>query len=92
MRSNCWIAAKLLYWRLLASGREAYFSQRRTRLGKRIRFKHYLVMWRLPSGYVHTVSFKPLQRIRRLLPPPLFRGRITWGDWEDTVQLAPRER
>lgn len=87
MRSNCWIAAKLLCRRLERQGREHYLAKRYTRLGKRIRFRHYLVMWRLPSGYVHTVSFKPLQRIRRWLPPFLFWGCMEWGDWPDTVQM-----
>ncbi len=84
MRSNCIIAARLLVRRLQRRGKEVYTAKRFTRLGKRIRFKHYLVMWRLPSGYLHTVSFKPLQKARRWFPPLLFPGALEWGDWPDT--------
>ena len=80
--SNCWLFAWAFYWRLKAKGREPYFSSRASRNAP---CPHYLIMWRMASGYVHTVSFKPVEPIKRRFPPLLFRGRVEWGDWADTV-------
>ncbi len=85
--SNCWIVAKLFYWRLRRKGVEAYWVRRRSRAAK---CPHWLVSWRLPSGYLHTVSFKPLILKKRLLPPLFFKGEVEWGDWPETLQLPPR--
>ena len=82
MRSNCLIVAWLFYRRLKRRGIEAYWSRRPSRKAP---VPHWLVMWRLPSGRLHTVSFKPAEPIKRRLPPILFRGRVRWGDWPDTV-------
>jgi len=81
MRSNCFIAAWLLYRRVKRRGKEPYWVERWSRKAP---CWHFLVCWRLPSGYVHTVSFKPLNPIRRWLPPLLFPGQLEWGDWSDT--------
>jgi len=88
MRSNCWIVAKLFYWRLRRRGLEPYWVRRASRAAP---CPHWLVSWRMPSGYMHTVSFKPIERVKRFLPPILFRGRVRWGDWKDTVAM-PEDR
>lgn len=36
------------------------------------------VMWQAPGGEIE--QFVPLNPVRRLIPPPLFRGRVARGD------------
>ena len=84
MRSNCWIVAKLFYRRLKRKGLEPYWAKRWSRKAP---CWHYLVSWRLPSGYMHTISFKPIQKLKRRFPPLLFVGKVEWGDWADTVSV-----
>ncbi|HON29440.1 MAG TPA: hypothetical protein PLN11_00155 [Ottowia sp.] len=35
------------------------------------------------SGRVRMVSYVPVEPVRRILPPVIFRGRVRWGDGHD---------
>lgn len=77
MRSNCLIFACLLRWRRRERAYRSYFSWRKSDWGW---FPHIVYTERRRSGFVHMVSFKPLSPSKRLMPPPLFRGKVVWGD------------
>lgn len=70
MRSNCLIFALLLAWR--RRGRRGYLAMRRSDHG---RFPHFLWFERH-----HIISYKPHHPIDRKCPPALFKGRVCWGD------------
>lgn len=79
--SNCLFVLILLWWRgrkRRARRRQqgiferAYATCRRSDAGP---FPHFL--WR---EHGHFISYKPLRPSKCLVPPPLFRGRIHWGD------------
>jgi hypothetical protein len=72
-RSNCLLFAVALYLRRARRGDAGYIVMRRSRFG---RFPHFL--------YLHhqrrLISFCPTNPKHKLLPPPLFRGSVKWGD------------
>lgn len=43
-------------------------------------FPHCLYGRNTRSGMVRVVSYKPRSPKKRILPPPLFAGKVTWGD------------
>ena len=73
-RSNCVFFALALYWRRRMRG---YLTFRRSRWGP---FPHVLYGELRKSGLVHVVSYVPTDPRHKKLPPPLFRGRVKWGD------------
>lgn len=75
--SNCLLFALALWLRRIRTGRQAYIAIRRSRFG---RFPHFLVLCQRRNGTYRLVSFVPVAPRMRLLPPPLFRGRVRWGD------------
>ena len=76
MWSNCLIFAIRLWWRRQMKGRRVYISLRKSHWG---RFPHFVVFERRPYGW-KLVSYVPLDPRRKVSPPPLFRGRVKWGD------------
>jgi hypothetical protein len=72
-RSNCFIWAVCLWIRRLRKGDDGYVAFRKSKYGP---FFHAL--------YVHRkrrwISYVPVNPRKRLLPPPLFEGRVKWGD------------
>lgn len=84
-RSNCILFARKAMRRLLAwaaaPGREhwrIYYEKRPSDWGP---FNHRLVGFENHrTGSKHKLSLKPVDPRKRLLPPPLFVGRVTWGD------------
>lgn len=74
MRSNC-----LLFALALCARRRNWrgLTWRMSHWGP---FPHFLYKQALPSGRVRKVSFVPIAPRKRLLPPPLFAGRVKWGD------------
>lgn len=71
MRSNCLLFALLLWLRV-----GGYLVVRRSRWGP---FPHFL-HGRLRRGRLRLVGYVPRSPRRHILPPPLFRGRVHWGD------------
>jgi hypothetical protein len=89
MRSNCIFFAYALRWRPWCKLRR---DKKRNPGLKRPRgyvlwcksdwgiFLHCLYGQNTRSGMVRLVSYKPIAPRKRLLPPPLFSGRVKWGD------------
>lgn len=80
--SNCIIWAFLLHRRLSRKGRRIYKMKRKSDWGN---FSHHLVGIGRPGrngqdDRVRVVSYKPTSPRKRLVPPPLFAGRVKWGD------------
>lgn len=76
--SNCFIFTLSLYLRRRRNGRAGYIAIRRSRWGP---FPHVLYVRAKPNGSPYGfVSYVPTQPRCRLLPPPLFRGAVRWGD------------
>lgn len=79
--SNCLFVLILLWWRgrkRRARRRKKGFRERAYgtwRLSDAGPFPHFL--WHEKKHYI---SYKPLHPTKRLIPPPLFKGRIVWGD------------
>lgn len=75
--TNCIAFAVRLWWRRRHKAIRCYVAWRRSDWG---RFPHAVYCERLPSGRVRMVSYKPIDPRRKALPPPLFAGRVEWGD------------
>ena len=70
--SNCLFFALALMWRRRHSANRCYIILRKSDWGY---FPHAAFAER-----GHVVAFVPVQGSRRWLPPPLFKGRVRWGD------------
>jgi len=98
MRSNCLFFALTLYWRRWVASRrvridgERYFTLwrggprrlllRTSRLGSKL---PHVLFAEQRKGKLHVIHFVPDRAKVKSLPPPLFRGHIKRGDWQDTV-------
>lgn len=71
MRSNCLFFALALFWRRRWRG---YIAIRKSHWGN---FPHFLY----EEGR-HKVGYVPIDPRVKTCPPPLFRGRVRWGDEE----------
>lgn len=71
--SNCLFFAVALWWR---RGGIGYLVMRRSRWG---RFPHVLYA-ELRGDRLRIVSYVPLDPKHKTCPPPLFIGRVKWGD------------
>ena len=88
-RSNCILFACALSWRRWRKLRRdrkrnpglkrprAYFVIRWSDWGW---FPHVLYGRELQGGRMRVVSYKPVAPKKKKLPPPLFVGRVKWGD------------
>lgn len=74
MRSNCLLFCLALYMRRARRGDAGYLVMRRSRHGS---FPHFIYLSR---NRRHFVSFCPTNPKHKILPPPLFRGAVKWGD------------
>ena len=72
--SNCLLWALSMYWR--RRGRKRYVVLRRSLWGP---FPHVLYAEARPGG-LRLIGYIPKQPVKRLIPPPLFAGRVHWGD------------
>jgi hypothetical protein len=72
--TNCLLFATRLYWRRKGRG---YLCIRRSRWGK---FFHVLYAEKRAGGTLRLVSFVPTNPKHKKLPPPLFKGKVKWGD------------
>lgn len=86
--SNCIIFAIKLYLRRRRKGEEGYLAIRRSRWGK---FPHMLY-GRVHNGRARVVSYVPINPKHKMLPPPLFHGRVKWGDEVDHQPPAGHKR
>jgi hypothetical protein len=75
-RSNCIIWTFLMLRRLKRKGYRVYRMKRKSDWGN---FSHHLVGIHR-HGQVRVVSYKPANPRKRKFPPPLFEGRVKWGD------------
>lgn len=73
MYSNCVFFAIALYLRRARKGDAGYIVFRRSRYG---RFFHCLYLHRQRR----LIHFRPVNPRVKILPPPLFKGAVTWGD------------
>jgi hypothetical protein len=73
MRSNCLFFAIALYLRRAKRGDAGYIVMRRSRYGC---FPHFLFLHRGRR----LISYCPINPKLKVLPPPLFAGRVKWGD------------
>lgn len=74
--SNCILFAVLLWLRRFRKGARCYISMRKSDMGW---FPHFLY-GELRRGKYRLISYKPVNPKQKLLPPPLFKGRVAWGD------------
>jgi hypothetical protein len=74
--ANCIIFAFLLFRRLERKGHRVYHMKRKSDWGN---FSHRLVGIQR-GDKVRLVSYKPVNPKKRRFPPPLFAGRVRWGD------------
>lgn len=81
MRTNCLLFALALWWRRQARcrqiGRRCGIAIVRSHWGP---FPHVMYTQQRSDGHHRLVGYAPLIPRRRLAPPPLFRGRVVWGD------------
>lgn len=77
VKSNCLIFAVRLLLRLRGKGYRLYFTLRWSDHGP---FPHVLVGRLRADGRAQLVSYKPKHPIKRRCPPPLFEGKVVWGD------------
>ena len=80
--SNCLFFAVALFWRRLLKGKRCYFSMRKSDMG---RFPHFL-FGEDRRGRERKISYKPINPKHHILPPLLFRGRVSWGDEVPTMK------
>lgn len=97
MRSNCFLWACAMWWRLRKPNkrrgpRERQFSWRSSRFWRLIWFPHFGVMVACRDGRFRFISYKPYHPRHKKLPPLLFPGGPRFGDFADTVAIPPRER
>ncbi|MDO9235997.1 MAG: hypothetical protein Q7U28_08200 [Aquabacterium sp.] len=78
MRSNCLFFAIALYWRRWRHGGIGRITWRKSHYGK---FPHWLyASFVKRTGRERLISYVPLDPKLKTCPPPLFKGRVRWGD------------
>lgn len=81
MRTNCLLFALALWWRRRARCRQAGRRCGITVVGSHWGpFPHLMYSQQRADGRHRLVGYAPLTPRRRLIPPPLFVGRVVWGD------------
>ena len=76
--SNCVVFATRMYWRRARRGREGYIWMRHSRMT--VVGPHWLYAEMRPSGSWRVVSWVPVAPEQHKVAPPLFVGRVKWGD------------
>ena len=76
VRSNCLSWAVAMWWRRQRCGHAGYIVARRSRWG---RFPHFLYA-EMRRGHLRLVSYVPVEPRHKECPPPVFAGRVRWGD------------
>lgn len=76
-KSNCLLFALQLWFNALKRGQESYIAVRKSRWGY---FPHFLFEYAYDNGNRRCVSYIPVNPKHKLLPPPMFTGKVKWGD------------
>lgn len=76
-RSNCLIFGLVLYYRRYRKGKQGYLISRRSHWGW---FPHFMYCRIRVDGSLQLVGYSPISPTRHRLPPPVFKGRVKWGD------------
>jgi hypothetical protein len=74
--TNCLFFAIALYLRRRGTANRRYLVARWSDSGP---FPHFLY-GELRRGRARLISYKPLDPHDKTCPPPVFRGRVCWGD------------
>ena len=74
--TNCLFFAIALWWRRFAKGRRCGITWRWSHFGP---FPHFLFV-EIRRGKLRLISYKPEHPKLKTCPPPLFAGRVAWGD------------
>lgn len=80
--SNCLFFAMRLYLRRRRKGKKGFLS---SRLSKYYPGPHFMYIRVRPSGNHQIVGYVPKYPKHRLIPPPLFEGKVVWGDDPDVL-------
>jgi len=75
--SNCIIFALILYRRRKLKNRRGFLVIRRSHWGP---FPHVMFGRLRKNGEIAVVGFGPISPKPRWIPPPLFKGKVHWGD------------
>lgn len=76
-RSNCLFFALRLFYRRKGRGKRGYVISRRSNYGW---FPHFMYARPRKCGRYQIVGYIPLNPKFKKLPPPIFRGKVKWGD------------
>lgn len=76
-KSNCLFFALRLYWRRRRKGKKGFVS---SRISKYYPGPHFMYIHPRPNGKYRIVGYVPKYPKKRLIPPPIFDGRVVWGD------------
>mgnify|MGYP007122342835 CR=1 FL=1 len=76
-KSNCFFFALALYYRRKLSGRHGYIISRRSHWGW---FPHFMYARYRLDKTIQMVGYIPKNPRHKRLPPPIFHGKIKWGD------------
>ena len=75
--SNCLFFALMLYYRRHRRGKYGYVISRKSNYGWFPHFMYQRIKW---NGSMSQVGYVPKNPKYKRLPPPVFRGKVKWGD------------
>ena len=76
-KTNCLFFALRLYIRRRRKGKKGYIL---ARISKYYPGPHFMYVRIRPNDRCQIVGYVPKYPKKRLLPPPVFDGRVEWGD------------
>ena len=76
-QSNCLFFALRLYYRRRSKGKKGFVISRQS---KYYPGPHFMYVRIRKDGKYQMVGYVPKYPRKRLLPPPIFDGRVQWGD------------
>ena len=76
-RSNCLFFAVKLYLRRRFKGNKGFIG---IRISKYYPGPHFVYVRLRDGGRYQIVGYVPKYPRKRILPPPLFDGKVVWGD------------
>lgn len=75
--SNCLFFALRLYYRRRSKGRKGFVISRHS---KYYPGPHFMYVRIRQTGEYQIVGYVPKYPVHRLFPPPMFDGKVQWGD------------
>lgn len=76
-KTNCLFFALKIYYRRKLKGKHGYIISRRSYYGW---FPHFMYARIRKCGKCQIVGYVPLNPKHKRIPPPMFKGRVKWGD------------